>query len=112
MTRPAAPPEPHYLAAYREADRLAACLLLDAEQLTHCAAQALDAQHRTALRAAHHGEYVDLCDLLDSLSTYIETEGPEMRARHEDLGDLDRQETEMVERLAVLERLGRAEGWR
>lgn len=112
MTRPR--PEPPYAAAYREADRLAACLLLDAEQLSPQAAQVLDAQHRAALRAAHHGEYVDLCDLLDSLSTYIETEGPEMRVtgQHDALGDLDRQETEMALRLAVLDRLGRAEGWR
>ena len=112
MTRPAARPEPHYAASYREADRLAACLLLDAESLTAREVLQLDAQHRAALRAGHHGEYALLCDLLDSLSGYIETEGPEMRARGEDLGDLDRQETEMVERLAVLERLGRAEGWK
>ena len=114
MTRSAATPEPHYLAAYREADRLAACLLLDAQQLIPREALALDAQHRAALRVAHRGEYVDLCDLLGSLSGYIETEGPEMRAtgQHDALSDLDRQETEMVERLAVLERLGRAEGWR
>ena len=111
MTRPA---EPLYAAAYREADRLAACLLLDVTQLTPREVETLDARHRAALRAAHHGEYVELCDLLDSLSGHIETEGPEMRAtgQHDALSDLDRQETEMVERLAVLERLGRAEGWR
>ena len=40
MTRPA---EPLYAAAYREADRLAACLLLDVTQLTPREVETLDA---------------------------------------------------------------------
>ena len=110
MTRPAEPP---YTAAYREADRLAACLLLDADRLKPSAAQQLDAQHRAALRVAQHGEYVELCDLTVSLEDCIERDGPEMWATGETdcLEQMNGAARALSERLCELYQLGRTEGW-
>jgi len=111
--RSAVSSEPSYVAAYREADRLAACLLLDAEWLTPAEALALDVRHRAALQAARQGEYAELCELTASLEHCLQTDGPELRATGETdtLDRLHAQACALSDRLGELYRLGRADGW-